>query len=867
VIYAPNLYSGNLFTTPIVLNDDIATYQFTQDQFLNNLTVPAQGEILLLDNFRIKPPPYTPSPFAYVKIHKIDNNNNNNGVALGQATRLRIKFTILNNYRLIGDIVETTEYLTYYLYKVQLLDFIYFNEANNYIKDYSVSASIVNSFTTTIPANPPLNLLPTASINVLNYYNSSSGYTTFQNTPNVRLLTTSSITIDNTSGTTPLFFLSYSTTSDFSSIIASLPAFVTLPLGVSTYTISGSFIPLNGDSYVLTSISIPPTNLTIQNVQFQLTQSNNWSISTSPTAPVSCSIIIEPYITENNFFYNSDNNVLLNSVNNQRENSYALDVDYTAGILPPINFNALINGTAIPATVPDSNYTSKKSTLLKYDGSKSTSKLLNQWTQGDIGTYGKLPTVESLKTYIAYCDNDTFGGLSGWPPEHENASAMFIKYLIKSDGTVVIPNTSKDSLSIMQQTFLTGERVIISSAGGTPLNPYRTVIRGGSHIEPILYTQSGSAPNAKFSGSILLQDIDLTNGAATSDESQDYRANPNTGTSISNFDPINLPLFYSTNQNNVPISTDSSYGFGYTVQSSTVNDGCNLIFTPIFRVSNISSFPGLTFKISLRKSTTPGSGISILVDSLTTDGYYPQFNTYGGPPQREYKAVFTVPSSDLEVNTIYFIEIQITSLGPYATFTGGSPFINHNTYGVRLKVTQYPTLITPFSSTGYNTIWGYLDKTTYPYIITSSKQQLTDNYGNPEIRMKSVEGTGFNQIQLPWSIKIGDEFRFEGREDWTYLVKNIFGPAESGSGRISQTGSIEVHFNANLPVSASSTVFNLDHFLIRRYVDDAAQNVITGFRPQGSTSPYLIKPEFVVPELNKNIDEVILDLTQKGLIT
>jgi hypothetical protein len=70
-----------------------------------------------------------------------------------------------------------------------------------------------------------------------------------------------------------------------------------------------------------------------------------------------------------------------------------------------------------------------------------------------------------------------------------------------------------------------------------------------------------------------------------------------------------------------------------------------------------------------------------------------------------------------------------------------------------------------------------------------------------------------------------------------------------------------------LPVSASSSVFNLDHFLIRRYVDDAAQNIITGFRPPGSEGPYLVKPEFVVPELNKNIDEVILDLTQKGLIT
>jgi hypothetical protein len=184
-----------------------------------------------------------------------------------------------------------------------------------------------------------------------------------------------------------------------------------------------------------------------------------------------------------------------------------------------------------------------------------------------------------------------------------------------------------------------------------------------------------------------------------------------------------------------------------------------------------------------------------------------------------------------------------------------------------MEVTQYPIFTSPFTSSGYNTIWGYGNKTTHPYIITSSKQQLIDNYGNPEVIMKSVDGSGFNQIQLPWSIKIGDEFRFEGREDWSYMVKNIYAPAESGSGRIFQTGSIEVHFNANLPVSASSSVFNLDHFLIRRYVDDAAQNVITGFKPQGSEGPYLIKPEFVVPELNKNIDEVILDLTQKGLIT
>jgi hypothetical protein len=563
--------------------------------------------------------------------------------------------------------------------------------------------------------------------------------------------------------------------------------------------------------------------VTVSNFQFQLTQ------SIIPSSFENDPIIIEPYLSSPNF-YNSDDNALLNSINDQRENSFALDVDYTAGILPPINFNALINGTAIPATVPDSNYTSKKSTLLKYDGSKSTSQLLNTWSppgtiEGgyeDIGTYGKLPTVESLKTHIAYCD-----WIGGWPPERENASAMNVLYLIKADGTVVIPNTSKDSLSIMQQTFQTGERVFISTKNSniSSTNPYRTVIRGGSHIEPILYTQSGSAPNANFSGSILLQDVDLTNGTISADKSQDYRGDYGLFTHISDFNPLNLPLTSITNQNNVPISTDPLFGKGYTVQSITITEGCNLTFTPQFVVYNYPIYPGLTFKISLYKSTTT-PGLSTFIASTTSTG------TPINSQVQLYNTSFTVPNADLEVNIIYYIQIQITSLGSlFANFpTGGSVTIFGSS--IFLKVAQYPTFITPFSSSGYNTIWGYGNPSTHPYIITSSKQQLTDYFENPEVIMKSVDGSGFNQIQLPWSIKIGDEFKFEGREDWSYMVKNIFGPAESGSGRIFETGSIEVHFNANLPVSASSTVFNLDHFLIRRYVDDAAQNVITGFKPQ-----------------------------------
>jgi hypothetical protein len=857
--YTPVRYSQGGYGFLNDLSDD-PNPPFAENQFLNALTVPAQGEILLLRPYFIFPafPNQAIIGPTFVKIHKFDNNGVNNDIALGQATKLRIKYTTLSDYVTIGNIIDRTEYPTYFLYKVQSLGS---NTADNYILDYSVSCSVTSSYS--VGNGTPKTIINwNSSLPGTNlphygtpYFNTSSGIFTFENTSNIQLTLTASI---NTTGN--------GITSNFIQLIQIRNQTETV-LSTSIYnsggtnvltTITSSLYPLLGDQYYiqLTKAALG-VGITVNSAQLLLTQ------SIASSSQEYDSVIIEPYITEPNF-YNSDNNALLNSVNDQRESTFALDADYGYGTTP-INFDLLVSGSGTPATVPDSNYTSKKSTILKYDGSKSTSQLLNTWSppgtiEGgyeDIGTYGKLPTVESLKTYIAYCD-----WIGGWPPEYENASAMNVLYLIKADGTVVIPNTSKDSLSIMQQTFQTGERVFISAKNSniSSTNPYRTVIRGGSHIEPILYTQSGSAPNAKFSGSILLQDVDLTNGTITSDKSQDYRGDYASVTNISDFNSLNLPLTSITTQNNVPISTDPLFGKGYTVQSITITEGCNLTFTPQFAVSNYSTYPGLTFKISLYKSTTT-PGLSTFIASTTSTG------TPINSSVQLYNTSFTVPNSDLEVNIIYYIQIQITSLGSsFASFSTGGPVIISGG-SMLFKVAQYPTFITPFSSSGYNTIWGYGNPSTHPYIITSSKPQLTDYFENPEIIMKSVDGSGFNNIQLPWSIKIGDEFKFEGREDFAYMVKNVYGAADSGSGRVFQTGSLEVHFNANLPVSASSSVFNLDHFLIRRYVDDAAQNIITGFRPPGSEGPYLVKPEFVVPELNKNIDEVILDLTQKGLIT
>jgi hypothetical protein len=340
-----------------------------------------------------------PIPNTYVKINKIDHNGVNNDIALGQATKLKIKYTTEPNYLTIGNILTKTEYPTYWLYKVQSLGS---NTADNYIKDYSVSASNVTSTPfPPYPGNPITNFI--SVVNPSGFWDNTTGLYTTPATSNVALILSASIT---TSGSDIGGGTSLRIRSSIQGVIASK----NIIAGSNVITsLTSSYYPLGGDQLSF-NISTFGGDITLKSGSFLVTQ------SIAPTASVSCSVIIEPYITEPNF-YNSDDNAVINLVNEQRESTFALDVDYGYGITP-INFGLLVSGSGTSATVPDSNYTSKKSTILKYEGSKSTSQLLNTWTQGDTGTYGKLPTIESLKTVIAYCD-----WIGGWPPEKENASA------------------------------------------------------------------------------------------------------------------------------------------------------------------------------------------------------------------------------------------------------------------------------------------------------------------------------------------------------------------------------------------------------------------------------------------------------------
>ena len=206
-------------------------------------------------------------------------------------------------------------------------------------------------------------------------------------------------------------------------------------------------------------------------------------------------------------FRNSDCDVLQGNATKDRPGTLYYDVDYASSQYTAINEEAILNGTAPFASVQNSNYTTLGHINPRYKGSRSTSPEINVWapttapdgtTYISQNTFGKLPTVSREKTFFAYCD--FFNGTS---PELNNKTLAHVQFLVDQDGNTIPPDSS--SLYITQNSFQTGETVLINlddpTRFETPMNELnggKTVIRGGTRVDALLYSDSGST----YSGEI-----------------------------------------------------------------------------------------------------------------------------------------------------------------------------------------------------------------------------------------------------------------------------------------------------------------------------------------------------------------------------
>ena len=894
--YNGELSGSNILVTNGILNPayplDFQSFEYKQihyystlsnendilkNNFLNFNTSPQNGEILLYSKprgiFGPPSPPYNLWNTEYIKISKFDNNGNNNSTVLENVTKILIYSSFYNTY-VPYEVTILNEQQDYYLYSTS---FLYIPSLfPNQVLNYSVSSSITSSYGLYPGFEVIVNSWDTEIGNSLNYFNTSSGKFIFGDTPNTQLSITASVT---TNGSVPstgqLKFVQLR-----NGVETTLSAQNYNANSIETTIISSSFYPIQNDQYYVkaTRGNYFLGILTVVNANLSLTQSRALSSSAYE------STIFEPYITTANF-YNSDENALLNNVSDIRLSTVYQDIDYSTDLLTPVNFDLLIDNEALKAAVQDSNYTTKRHIIPRYLGSKSTSQRLNTWTQGDEGTFGKTPTIESLKTAIAYCD-----WIGGWSPEKMNASAAHVLYLIYPDGTVTVPNTSENSLTNLQGNFQSGERFTVQSStqgSGDPIQ-YRNIIRGGSRIEPILYTQSGSAPNAQW-----VNNISLIDNYEPGNILGDYQAKLNTTTYQIN--PITSSantwqeiLFNSVSPKGIDATTILSplpsvlgaTGKRYKINNGFITDGISLTITVLLKASVTSPtniyngkpyYTGgsnnMNAKYIFRIVRLRGTDKTGIFTSHIPNGQNEFYSAIINHDYTELTGNISIPYDQLKLNDEFYVEVQIISpqgLNNPVVYIESNSSIQFNQSPIPTTNTTVANLWVSSSGISTDTIVTYFNSSSNyfssPYLIYTTASSLVTYYQNEIVSQKDISGSGFNSITLPWSIEYGDEFRFDGREDRVYtVVQADVVPSASGDDSV-------LAVQLDRPIPESGSLINYDRFLIRRYVDDASQILFEGFKPTTSTGPYLLKPEYVSPELNKNIDTIILDLTQKGLI-
>jgi hypothetical protein len=154
-------------------------------------------------------------------------------------------------------------------------------------------------------------------------------------------------------------------------------------------------------------------------------------------------IVFSPYITsESGPFQNSDYNAIINNAIFNRLSEWYQQVDYATDQLIPVNFQQLISGTATPASIQDSNYTSYQYSSIRYWGSKNTTDNFNSpltITSSIVQTYQNDNLGLTTLGYASVNSFDTgiyeFAWGGGTYPEIATGGAVKLSQILNVDTT------------------------------------------------------------------------------------------------------------------------------------------------------------------------------------------------------------------------------------------------------------------------------------------------------------------------------------------------------------------------------------------------------------------------------------------------
>ncbi len=883
----------NIFTTPpptssfdYYLYNELFTCSL--DRFRDVRTTPNSGEMFI---------GYTSAgPFIRdFKMSTTDKEGNDITSILDNATRFSFDFgTGLENF----NVTRTNQGSGFIQYLVNELlpsspEYLLSSSYEEYPFSASSSASLSSSVGVgTIFFQPNGD---STSIILSNYdsedddnnvFNASTGFYTLPGTPNLPIFYSGSVnysgSINNSLVQTPIgsasvsLILKNQTLPAFSQYVSSLDLNIASQTSLEfsgSFAISGSFnqnVPIKSDELALElNLSLPGLEKGMTFISGSITGSGaEFSVFTGSRFPFPSETTLtsfEPYLPLgfSDFERHIDCQPLFNNISNNRLSTLYFDVDYTSGLLNPINILPITNRDAELFPIPDSNYTSQRSILPRYNGSKLNGLILNKYSppgtsytenniqktwEGDF-SFGKEPVIEQTKPFFGF-----FQLLLPTSPELEFATQAKLKYIIGLDGQPYkpIPKQSPSFFDVegtfeqgnivdvsLDDTLQTDDPSLTNAAVGINLDNFNKrarVIKGARRIDPVLTTQKVSIYDEANANDAFESSINIINPPnITTDYS--LWAYSDQGFVPLSASPLKLPF-------NV-VSFDNSGGYNNSSFEFTFSEDTQ---TPVSFQTNV------TFKVN---STNPSG----------TQGMLRMLRERGGVrdnlisrlmiiPQGvdRINVTLTSPPEDFRDGDKVYVRASIPNFGGSSFDQDDNQFPVGNSsvrefLPVSFKAFPNETPLTsinaPFFTTGSN----YTNQLTGSVSMSMILNQVQKPYNN----------TTFKPFNEPFNIQPGDEFRFEGREDRVFLVNKV----TLNDTSTASTGSIFIQVQPPIP-----PLINLDQFLIRRYNEDGTSVLIDLIPPSSSfaTTKGLIKNEFINEKLEENINNIVAKLSTEGII-
>lgn len=447
------------------------------------------------------------------------------------------------------------------------------------------------------------------------------------------------------------------------------------------------------------------------------------------------------------------------------------------------------------------------------------------------GALGGLPVAERNSSYFI-----TYKGAGGTGPEIIDQTAIFITNLIDSKGNISKPSEDYDSLYNLIQNFEIGKNVIVRNNLGSENN---SQIEGKQKItdigrqETILFSQTGSSEGANIDELIFLKDFDnddipsflfwLNRGIETlgliPEDIVGYNA-PYLEPDVSSTATVDAALgeytvgnLSSSPQGNIDIVQ-------INIWTKLSNDSTNVINGSIRLMKDGSVFKQIPFDIGVRISATE-------------------------PREKEINKTFSISKSDLDSAT-FKINVAVDNEGSQIDF------INFRA-STQFPQTSFPTPTpTYWENNNGNNLW-----------LTAS-QDISLNYEQTQNSQNIIDTIepGFNfSSPVPFIVRPGDKIRFGYDPTLEYIIYEVIEPIQDSEGRL------RLRLNTLLP-----STLNLDNFVLHRVNSNNPTYIIVDIKkndlvPNTEEFEGILLPEYPTQELKDNLENIILNLKEKGILS